>query len=148
MGKGLTPFSAAIAGRAFAANNYMQQPRFEIPEVPAIFECFSARRAISEIKIEVDRLIAETPEGMALVMTMRTPDGRIMDVSLLTHRGFSTFWAEGRINNLPCKVMGHVSTLSLFFAYEESRSKAHVPGFVIEVSEPQTSEPQPESEQK
>lgn len=145
--------AAALSGnaysRALAGELFMQQskPQFTIPEIPAILECFSARRAVADIAKEIEALKANAPENKHLDITMRTPDGRIMAISMIKPVGFSVILAEGFIDNLPCTVMAHVSTLNLFFAYVEARSNKPRVGFIIEVPEAETIEPQPESAQ-
>jgi hypothetical protein len=47
---------------------------------------------------------------------------------------FSGFLAKGYIDNLPCSIIGHISTLNIFCAYEAGRGKTRV-GFILDQSE-------------
>ena len=130
----------------------LRPPQLNMVNIPTLFDSLSAGQAIGAIANEIDALQKETPENKHLVITMLTSDGQIMDVELVKAIGFSVFLAKGYINKMPCTVMAHISTLNLFFAYEEKRAGRTRLGFVIEVPEaiqpPLEPEPQPSGKKK
>jgi hypothetical protein len=102
---------------------------------------FSSGQSISKLAEEVEVWKQETPENKHLVLNMRTPDGRIMDVGAIRPSGWQMFIAEGYIDEMPCKIVGHIATLLVFCSYEETKGKSRV-GFTIKIE--RTTEPQPE----
>ena len=107
----------------------------------ALLDRFSVAETISAIAEEIQEIERNSPDKRFVVM-MRTPDGRMMQIYTLRPRGFSTFVGEGWIDDMKCKVLGHVSTLSVFVAIEDKDSKKPV-GFKIGTA---TTVSQPESE--
>lgn len=101
----------------------------------------SAEVAIAAFAKEIEELEAAAPEKQSLVVTMQTPDGRTMLVESIKPVHFSGFLAKGYIDNLPCSIIGHISTLNIFCAYEAGRGKTRV-GFILDQSE--AAEPQQE----
>jgi hypothetical protein len=126
-------------------------PRDYIANMPTMEERFgfaSANTIIGDLLARIRRTQVENPDKGELAVMMRTPDGSIMDMESLWPEGFATFRAEGYVNGMPCFIVGHVSTLSLFCAFEERKGRARV-GFrtdTIPANAPAT-EPQSEAEQ-
>lgn len=89
-------------------------------------DMFSSTQSIHDLAQEVEKWKANTPKNQILVVMIRTPNGDIMDVEQVRPNGSQLFIAEGYIKGMPGKVVGHIATLSLFFAYEEIRSKNQV----------------------
>lgn len=139
--------SSALAGAAFSMN-----PSDLYPKMPTMEERFfftSAEAVIKSVLSRVSAAHAASQNKDALVVTMRTPDGRVMDVESLWAESFATFRADGYVNEMPCSVIGHISTLCLFYAFEERKSRNRV-GFRTDtvVDNPPVTESQPQSEQK
>src|SRR5438105_4987051 len=80
---------------------------------PTIQTVESIAQAIEEWKRKI-------PEGKRLVTTMRTADGRVMDVHTLKAIGRDAFLAEGNIEGLQCGIVGHISLLVIFCSFEDS----------------------------
>lgn len=132
-----------------------QPPRIDVGEViksaevakvkttVGILERFSVAETIAAIDHEIKALEVANPERY-LVVTMRTIDGRIMDVQKIRAEGFSAYIAEGFIEGMPCMIAAHASTLNLFIAFEEKKGRVPV-GFIVEPPRA-VIEPQPESE--
>lgn len=112
--------------------------------VPSLFEnlqsLFGADITINAIAESVEKWKHDTPPNQHLVLTLRTPDGRVMDVTRIEPNGWQSFLAEGFANGMPCMMTGHISTLSLFGSYEDDKGKKPL-GFTIvtgSVTGPQT----------
>ena len=110
----------------------MQNLLANMPTWEERFEFASAARVISNTALNIKEWEVKVPHGKHLVVTMQTPDGRIMLVETVKPEGFYTFSAHGYIDAMPCMMVGHISTLRLFCAYEETKGKAKV-GFIAEV---------------
>lgn len=124
-------------GRSVAADLFKQpNPKdMNIPNVPNIIserlnDMFSSGQSIHDLAQELEQWKKDTPENKILVVMMRTPNGEVMDVEQVRPNGSQFLIAEGYIKGMPGKVAGHIATLSLFFAYEEPRTKKQV-GFKI-----------------
>jgi hypothetical protein len=124
-------------GRSVASDLFKQTKLkdMNIPNVPNIIterlnEMFSSGQSISDLAQELEQWKKEVPENKILVVMMRTPNGEVMDVEEVRANGSQFFIAEGKIKGMPGKVAGHIATLSLFFVYEEPRTKNKV-GFKI-----------------
>ncbi len=134
----------SLAGEAFKnAANSMQN--FRVPTLEERMEFSSAAQTISSIAEEIRAWKERTPQNYHLVVTLRTPDGRVMDVETLKAAAFQTFTAEGNIMGLPCMIAGHIATLALLCSYEETKGKSRA-GFTVLLSELAT-EPPPTPEQ-
>jgi len=115
------------------------------PRIPTMSERFaftSALTIIGDLLSRIRKAQEEAPETAHMVVTMRTPDGSIMDVESVWPEGFATFRAEGYVNGMKCFVVGHISTLCLFCAFDTTKGRSRV-GFV---SDNVPTEPPPESE--
>ena len=142
----LAQSSRNIAGNAFA--NAMEQQRImyaNLPSVPSIMQdvllnLFSASNTIKDLGEVITKWRDDAPEHKHLVVTLRTPDGRVMDVNSLRNQGAQAFVAEGNIMGMPSMVMGHISTLSLFFSYEETKG-TNPAGFKIATTKTTTESP-------
>jgi hypothetical protein len=122
----------SIAGGLFKPDSLKAM---NIPNVPNIIterlnEMFSSGQSIHDLAQELEQWKKDTPENKILVVMMRTPNGEVMDVEQVRPNGSQFFIAEGYIKGMPGKMAGHIATLSLFFAYEELRTKKQV-GFKI-----------------
>ncbi len=95
-------------------------------------------KLIAAIAEEIEDWEAQVPEGKHLVIMLRTPDGRVMDVGLVRPSGWQGFSAEGYIQGMPCMIVGHIATLALFCSYEETKGKSQV-GFKIITDAPKES---------
>jgi hypothetical protein len=120
----------------------------DMPTLEERYNFASAEAVIGDLLSRLRKEQEAHPEKGALAVLMRTPDGRIMDVESLWPEGFFTFRAEGYVSGMPCFIIGHISTLSLFCAFEGQKGKPRV-GFRTDTQPTQAStiEPRPEPEQ-
>ena len=134
-----------VAGGLFKQENLAAM----YPNVPAMLTdrltaIFSSGTSISDLAQEVELWKQNAPENKHLIVMLRTPNGELMDVEQVRPSGWQLFIAEGYINGMPCRVAGHIATLSLFCTYDEVKGRNRV-GFKV-VTEP-LNEPQPAPEQ-
>ena len=124
---------AALAPSAVAGGAFKQS--MDMPRVLGISDhlraMFSSSGSITDLAKEINVWEKETPENKQLAVMLRTPNGEIMDVEKIRPNGWQFFIAEGYIQGMPCKVAGHIATLSLFCSYEETRKGKNPAGFTI-----------------
>lgn len=125
--------------------------RFAMPILPpstldALRAMFSSEKTIDALAKTMKRWEEKTPENMHLVVTLKTPDDRVMVVATVKPTGWQSFVAEGYVYGTPCMIAGHIANLLLFCSYEEATKSRSAVGFRFVPPEP-VSEPEPESEQ-
>jgi hypothetical protein len=98
---------------------------------PTIHELAGAEYQIGAMAEEIEKWKKDAPEGKHMVVSMRVPDGRSMLVAQVRPLAHGTYVATGFIDELPCMVTGHISTLVLFCAYEEKRGRSQAAGFTV-----------------
>jgi hypothetical protein len=103
---------------------------FTLPKYGVLHHA-SAEKFIDALVKEIRGLEASAPENHILVVTIVTPDGRMMSVEAIKAVGFGGFLAHGRIGSLSSTVMGHINTLHFSCAYEESKGRHNI-GFRVE----------------
>jgi hypothetical protein len=139
---------ASIASRNVAGDAFKQA--MTMPKIYTISDhlqaMFSSSGSINDLAKEIVAWEKEAPGDKHLAVMMRTPNGAIMDVEKIRPNGWQFFIAEGYIQGMPCKVAGHIATLSLFCSYEETRKGKSPAGFTIVTESLNQPQPLPESE--
>jgi len=132
--------SRSIAGGAF--NQSMTNLYSNIPTMSDHLRAiFSSQNTITALAEEYNAWKQNAPEGKHVVATMRTPDGRIMDIETIKANGWQGYIAEGFIEGMCSMIGGHIATLSFFCSYEETKGGRRPVGFKI-VAEPVIEPPQ------
>jgi hypothetical protein len=118
-------------------------PRFDTSKIISFPQYFSAEVLITEMTKQINAQQKRLGKDKILNVILPVSDGRQMVVHTLEPLGHSGYMAEGFIDGIRSSLLGHISTLVLTCAIEESKGKGQ--GFIGFIEKPVTELP-PESE--
>lgn len=112
------------------------------PSLQERMKFMSASDVLVALVKQLEKWQKKEKEGEQLAVMMTLPDGRVMNVTEIAPNGFNTFFATGYVEGMLMMMTGHISTLSVFCAYEQVGKGARRAGFTITTTPPAESEPQ------